>query len=237
MMKTATTTEKKATVHEIFVSRQGEGLFVGAKQVFLRFSRCNIACNYCDTDNSVGAAVAVDEIAAQIERLRWQEPDLHSLSLTGGEPLLHAANIPTIADVARQAGLLVFLETNGTLPEAMRRVRDSVDIVSMDIKIPSVGKTKPCWREHAAFLRETRGLSRYVKMVLSEETDLAEFQQAVDLIAAEDPQIPTVLQPVTPVGNVPAISAEKLSSLKETALAALWDVRIQPQWHKLWNVK
>lgn len=236
-MNAVTTATKKIILHELFVSRQGEGLFVGEKQIFLRFSRCNITCNYCDTDNSVGAASSLEEIAAQIERLRWQEEGLHSVSFTGGEPLLHAASIPALSDVARAAGLLVFLETNGTLPEAMRRVRDFVDIVSMDIKIPSVGKTAPFWREHAAFLRETRGLARYVKMVLSEETDPAEFQQALELIAAEDPQIPTVLQPVTPHGRAPALSVEKLHHLRERALASLWDVRVQPQWHKLWKVR
>ena len=40
----------KARIKEIFPSVQGEGPFVGYKQLFIRFCGCNLACSYCDTD-------------------------------------------------------------------------------------------------------------------------------------------------------------------------------------------
>lgn len=247
-MKTITALGKKVLVHEIFVSRQGEGLFAGEKQIFLRFARCNLACVYCDTDNSIGAQIAVEETVSELERLRWSEGPIHSLSLTGGEPLLYPAAVQLVGEVARQAGLRVLLETNGTLPQAMRRARGAVDIVSMDLKLPSVGKTPAFWHEHAEFLQACRGLERYVKIVLSSEADESEFEQALDIIAGEDPRIPTVLQPVTPHMEVSSISEASLRPppkngsvlwrrLQELALSRLWDVRIQPQWHKMWNIR
>ncbi|MEI6157397.1 MAG: hypothetical protein WCP87_03420, partial [Atribacterota bacterium] len=38
----------EAEIVDIFSSVQGEGIFVGAKQVFVRFKRCNMACVFCD---------------------------------------------------------------------------------------------------------------------------------------------------------------------------------------------
>ncbi|HPX77174.1 MAG TPA: 7-carboxy-7-deazaguanine synthase QueE, partial [Methanobacterium sp.] len=39
-------------ISEIFSSIQGEGKLVGRRQVFIRFSGCNLTCNYCDTPQS-----------------------------------------------------------------------------------------------------------------------------------------------------------------------------------------
>ena len=36
-------------IKEIFESIQGEGLYIGSKQLFIRFCACNLKCKYCDT--------------------------------------------------------------------------------------------------------------------------------------------------------------------------------------------
>ena len=46
---------KTSYIKEIFYSLQGEGLFAGQPQYFLRFCGCNLDCPYCDTDNSIAA--------------------------------------------------------------------------------------------------------------------------------------------------------------------------------------
>ena len=35
-------------ITEIFCSIQGEGLYLGQKQIFVRFAHCNLDCDYCD---------------------------------------------------------------------------------------------------------------------------------------------------------------------------------------------
>lgn len=116
---------------EIFASLQGEGPSAGRPCAFIRLSRCNLACVWCDTaytwrftgDNRPhrdGAAydrasnqitLAEDEAAARIAALGQNR-----LVVTGGEPLLQAAAL------ARMLALLprthVEIETNGTVAPA-----------------------------------------------------------------------------------------------------------------------
>ena len=42
--------EKTAYISEIFSSIQGEGLYIGERQLFIRFCGCNLKCDFCDTD-------------------------------------------------------------------------------------------------------------------------------------------------------------------------------------------
>ena len=42
----------KTHINEVFSSIQGEGTLIGRRQVFIRFSGCNLDCNYCDTSKS-----------------------------------------------------------------------------------------------------------------------------------------------------------------------------------------
>ena len=78
---------KKVKIKEIFASIQGEGPYVGYKQLFIRFCGCNLKCNYCDTDFSAESdcmEFSATELAQEVNKYT----DVHSISLTGGEPLL-----------------------------------------------------------------------------------------------------------------------------------------------------
>ena len=77
----------KVKIKEIFASIQGEGPYVGYKQLFIRFCNCNLKCNYCDTEfssNSDFEEYCPNELAEKVNEFK----DVHSVSLTGGEPLL-----------------------------------------------------------------------------------------------------------------------------------------------------
>ena len=75
-----------AKIKEIFSSIQGEGPLVGYKQLFIRFCGCNLNCNYCDTDFELN--FSKDFSAEEILEVINKNTDCHSVSLTGGEPLL-----------------------------------------------------------------------------------------------------------------------------------------------------
>ncbi|BEG98560.1 7-carboxy-7-deazaguanine synthase QueE [Bacteroides sedimenti] len=94
-------------VNEIFYSIQGEGYFTGTPAVFIRFSGCNLDCDFCDTEHQSGVMMSDKEIINEI----IQYPARHVV-LTGGEPSLHISH--EFVDRLKKNGFFVQIETNGT---------------------------------------------------------------------------------------------------------------------------
>ena len=235
---------------EVFSSIQGEGLFVGCRQVFVRLAGCNISCQYCDTRESFVAPararietdpgrrsfiegvnpLPVSDLVGYVAAL-CRSPH-HSISVTGGEPLLYPQVIKALAPL-RKTGVKLYLETNGTLPLALQSVINVVDIVSLDFKLPSIMGGKEYWQEHAAFLRIAAARTAFVKVVISGETTQTEIDRAIAMIASVDRQIPLIFQPVTAVNGVQSVDPSKALFWQEQALRQLQDVRVIPQTHKI----
>jgi 7-carboxy-7-deazaguanine synthase len=233
---------------EIFSSIQGEGKYVGYRQIFVRFEGCNLDCRYCDTENTPGnhkeclietaaGSRSFLHVANPLQAVFVAETLNHMLaelphqaiSFTGGEPLLHA---DFIAELASQVNSRFFLETNGTLVEQLREVMDAIDIISMDIKLPSV-TGRELWPEHRRFMELAKQKELYIKLVISQETTEEEFLKAVSTIASVDAALPLILQPVTPAGGCRKASPEKILWCQEAALRHLEDVRVIPQTHEI----
>ena len=81
----------EAEITDIFSSVQGEGIFVGAKQVFVRFKRCNMNCVFCDEQRDADPRLFTTEtLMGAISSIEESKGMHHSVSLTGGEPLMYA---------------------------------------------------------------------------------------------------------------------------------------------------
>ena len=182
-----------------------------------------------DEKNPLDAAQVVEVI----KKFSGDVPT-QAVSFTGGEPLLHWQFVRDVASAVKNFGVKIFLETNGTLPEELKKILNVVDIVSMDIKLPSVGKN--LFALHEKFLRAAHGKDLYVKIVVTDSTTPEEFLTAVELVASVDPKIFLILQPVTPTKNVGAISAEKILFFQAAALKKIKNVRVIPQTHKFINL-
>lgn len=125
MLTLATTTPGEP---EIFASLQGEGASMGRPVAFVRLSRCNLACTWCDTaytwrfegdnrphrdglafDRKANQVVLEEgDVAARIMALGQDR-----LVITGGEPLLQGAALARM--VALLEGMSIEIETNGTV--------------------------------------------------------------------------------------------------------------------------
>lgn len=226
----------KGFVREIFTSLQGEGLKVGQRMTFVRLLGCNLRCAYCDTPESqktegplfyngrsFGNPVAADFVADRIEEER--------VAITGGEPLLQVDFLQELCERLSVLRKSLYLETNGSLPEDLQRVRDHFDTICLDFKIPSATGQKQMWHAHERSLHIASVKDVFVKVVIDSNFKPAELRKACSIIARADKKIPLVIQPVfgRQIGN--------LLELQRSALGFLNDVRVIPQIHKYLNVK
>ena len=234
------TAAPKAIVTEIFSSLQGEGVFVGARQIFVRFKGCNMECDFCDTPNrSAGREYSPALLLNEIEILDRKNGPHHSVSLTGGEPLVYAKFLKELLPLLKKKGFKIYLETNGTMPEKLRQVIASVDIVAMDFKLPSSTKEAGHWKEHAEFLLLASAKKVFVKVVVTADTNESDVKHAVALIKKIDAKIPLIIQPATQVRRADKIIGEsRLHDFFEMASKnGIRDPRIMPQVHKILGVK
>lgn len=94
-------------INEIFYSLQGEGFYTGTAAVFVRFSGCNLTCDFCDTEHQSGTLMTDEAILEAISA--YPTP---YVILTGGEPSLWIDD--TFIETLHAAGKYICIETNGT---------------------------------------------------------------------------------------------------------------------------
>jgi len=226
---------ERGRISDIFFSFQGEGLYLGEPQIFLRFADCNISpkCLYCDTSAKVNKEMTVGEILAKIERAKWPT---RFIALTGGEPLLQVNFLKRLLPALKRRDFRIYLETNGTLPEALSHIIEEVDIIAMDIKLPSSGRTAALWERQSQFLDTSRKKEIMVKVVLTGDTEKNDLVKAISLVGAA-PYIPFILQPVTPNKKVKGVRDKKLREFHSLARRRLENVSVVPQVHKVLGIK
>lgn len=246
--------QNQAQIAEVFNSIQGEGLYLGERQTFIRFAGCNLACQYCDSPQALvipkefkvevspgkknfekfANPTTVSQLVELVNAFDKPRDVNHSVSLTGGEPLLQ---VDFLKEFLPELKTKIYLETNGVLPDHLAEVIDLVDIIAFDIKLPSVTGLSPYWKEHkkaleVAFMKEV-----FVKMVFSRETKVKEIDEATSLIAEVDENIPLVLQPVTPHGPIKhGPNPDQIMAMHAISKRKLKNVRVIPQVHKVFGV-
>ena len=101
-------------INEIFYSLQGEGHHTGTPAVFVRFSGCNLKCDFCDTAHQSGVEMSDEAIVEAVSAYPCR-----MVILTGGEPGLWIDD--ALIEALHRAGKYIAIETNGTqvLPEGI----------------------------------------------------------------------------------------------------------------------
>ncbi len=233
------TTRPAAFISEIYASVQGEGPFTGERQIFVRFAGCPLRCRYCDTLDSLTikghGRMPLEHVFAKIVSLR-RISKAATVSVTGGEPLVQPFFVRDLFRKLKKAGFKTYLETAGVHPDALRRVVRDVDVIAMDIKLPS-STGKSFWDEHREFLK-LGGRKIFVKVVIESRSRLSELEKAIDLLAKNSKKSLLVLQPVTPIkGQVEGANPDIIAEAYALASRKLPRVLVLPQQHKLWGVR
>lgn len=260
---------------EMFCSVQGEGLFLGERQIFLRTAGCTATCSWCDTvyskvqtprfvvhgNPSTKKAwrpnpVALEDVVVDVVTFARAHAPVSTISLTGGEPLEQPEFAAALARELRAKGFRIHLETAGLHADALRRMIDDVDVIAMDIKLPSATGVES-WDRHREFLGVLRGTAfdparnaprtTFVKVIVDTKGTVAEIERAAELVASCSRSIPFILQPES--GTL--LSPDTLRSLRSErrALLELIDagaraamlrldvVRVIPQTHKVLDIR
>lgn len=184
-----------ALLAERFVSFQGEGPLTGQRCAFVRLSRCNLRCSWCDTPYSwdwsrfepgqVSERVPIHELAVWV-----MQAGVDLVVITGGEPMLQQ---PAMTALVAQlpAKIRVQVETNGTQAPALALV-DRVDLWVVSPKLANSGM-KASTRIVPAALRAFADTERAVfKFVVTDPAvDVAEIAD----IAGEHRLAPVWLMP------------------------------------------
>lgn len=237
--KTNSTGLLQSRVSEIFSSLQGEGLYLGIKQIFVRFAGCNLKCAYCDEANKPGGVLtSPDDLIARIEQIEKESGSHHSVSLTGGEPLLEADYLKQLLPGLKERNFKVYLETNGTLAQELQKIIDECDIIAMDMKLPSALEGKDFFSAHQVFLEVAARKEVFVKVVVTSQTNKEEIQKCVEIIQKIDKRIPLIFQPVTDTFGINARALKKIETeFFNISKDKLSDVRVIPQMHKIWGIR
>lgn len=151
----------KYYIHSIFLAHEGEGIYLGVPQVFVRFQGCAHGCLNCDSKETWSfdtkkLPLNKEQVFDAIDRLcniyigndknvynnaNASERAIKRLSITGGDPL-HPRHRPAVLELInhyRQQGLFINIEAAGS--EIVPEIFEAVNFISFDYKTPSTGRT------------------------------------------------------------------------------------------------
>lgn len=225
---------KRAKIAEIFDSIQGEGPYIGYRQLFIRFCGCNLLCDYCDTEFDKGEQYTPLELLEKVKTFDLKH--FHSISLTGGEPLLQYEFLKEFLPLLKETGTKIYLETNGTLPNPLNHIIDYTDIISMDFKLNSSGKIGDMYAKHNEFLEISKNSQKevFAKLVFDETIQDFEINETTKLAQKYD--IELILQPKMN-GNKISVSHDKIVEVFNKFTDKYPKTRLIGQVHKFWDVR
>jgi|SRR3990172_7538935 len=203
---------------EPYLSIEGEGIHIGKPMTFIRLAECNLRCKWCDTKFSWSKGVEWSHKAI-LDRVK--KLSCVNISVTGGEPLLQAAELQILLD--QLVSRITYLNTSGTVWSAP--VFDKVDWINCDLKMPSSQMKSDLTVAHR--LAETYPEKLQFKIVVSPE-DLPHLLKTVKEIPLS---IPITIQPE--YNSYGAEGAVDLSEWVKTHLQNHINIRVLPQLHRL----
>lgn len=207
---------------------QGEGPTAGQVALFIRLSRCNLSCSWCDTPYTwdwtrydpaaESRSVHPDALAA------WAlGHDISRIVITGGEPLLQQTALTRLACQLSEAGRQVEIETNGTIRPTGSLV-DAVEHFTVSPKLSGSGNP-PDHRINPDALRTfaTSGKAVFKFVVCSP----GEFDEIAEL------EVTHGLRPiwVMPEATTSTDTLAGLQALADEALQRGWN--LSPRLHLL----
>lgn len=181
----------KHLINSIYRATEGEGVFVGRPQIFVRYQGCNIGCLNCDSkdtwDFSPESAQDFESVLAQVHSEGFNGA-IKNVSITGGDPL-HPSHVPHVLSLVKalkERGYYLNLEAAGT--RVVDEIFDLVDYISFDFKTPSTGVKTPL-KNISKMIAQYPGKFQ-VKSVIADYRDFTATLEAFKTLEAEGHGMP-----------------------------------------------
>jgi organic radical activating enzyme len=237
-----TENKARARVSEIFTSIEGEGIFVGKKTLFIRFSGCHLKCRWCDTKYALpldsGTDYQIDEIKNLI--IKELQPFTYKVNFTGGEPLLQTQAVIELADfIKKQTNLKTYMESSCFDSELFSKVLPYIDICKVEFKTDD-SKVVEDEEYDNLLLNEIRCLelaiesnkATYIKIVVTNSTNLESFKNLVYNISKKIKPSDILGFIIQPSFGIDQPTVNKLLDTYDIVQPMFPEVRIIPQLHK-----
>lgn len=237
-----TENKARARVSEIFTSIEGEGIFVGKKTLFIRFSGCHLKCRWCDTKYALpldsGTDYQIDEIKDLI--IKELQPFTYKVNFTGGEPLLQTEAVIELADfIKKQTNLKTYMESSCFDSELFSKVLPYIDICKVEFKTDD-SKVVEDEEYDNLLLNEIRCLelavesnkATYIKIVVTNSTNLESFKNLVYNISKKIKPSDILGFIIQPSFGIDQPTVNKLLDTYDIVQPMFPEVRIIPQLHK-----
>ncbi|MFE4512654.1 7-carboxy-7-deazaguanine synthase QueE [Kitasatospora sp. NPDC056783] len=207
---------------------QGEGPSGGRPALFIRLSRCNLACARCDTKQTwdwsrydpreVSTRATVSELA------RWAlSSPVELVVITGGEPLLQQQRLLPLVRELLAGGKRIEFETNGTIAPVSELLVDGVRF-NVSPKLASFGEDEGRSIVAAVLAAFAAGGRAAFKFVASSPDDLGRIAELV-----EEHQLVEVW--VMPEGTTTQAVTATLRAIADEVAARHWN--LTPRLHTL----
>jgi 7-carboxy-7-deazaguanine synthase len=237
-----TENKARARVSEIFTSIEGEGIFVGKKTLFIRFSGCYLKCRWCDTKYALpldsGTDYQIDEIKDLI--IKELRPFTYKVNFTGGEPLLQTEAVIELADfVKKQTNVKTYMESSCFDSELFSKVLPYIDICKIEFKTDD-SKVVEDEEYDNLISNEIKCLelavesnkATYIKIVVTNSTNLESFKNLVYNISKKIKPSDILGFIIQPSFGIDQPTVNKLLDTYDIVQPMFPEVRIIPQLHK-----
>ncbi|WAC92232.1 7-carboxy-7-deazaguanine synthase QueE [Mycobacterium sp. Aquia_213] len=219
---------------------QGEGPAVGRAAYLLRLAGCNLTCDWCDTAFSwdpdredperpprdITAAAVLALLDPRTNDSSAPPPSVRRLVVTGGEPLLQAAQLVDVLSSLVALGWVVEVETSGSVSPGPLAVL--VDQFNVSPKLAHSGVSERARLRLRVLDEFARLPSASFKFVVEESADLDEVAQLLGQLCV----------PVSPdrvfvmaQGTDPGLLLKRSKDLADAVTSRGWG--LTPRWHAL----
>ncbi len=228
---------------------------MGCKQIFIRFCACNLNCYYCDTDfyptninnKDTFFEFTPEELVEYLEK-NFDLASTHSISLTGGEPLIWVDFLKEFMPLLnKEYAVKFYLETNATIDDNAKTIIPFTDIVAGDVKLPSCSGVDNSFEMHEKFFKiihdgqnkfgkpfSTENNNFFAKVVFDDTITEDEITKTVELGKKYDFEI--ILQPRMTEDKL-SVNTEFMMDIFEKFVTRYPNTRLIPQVHKFINVE